>query len=521
MDSHRRDAGDQDEVIAFLSSPAAFADHPRDIERHETHGALVFLAGSQAFKIKRAVAFEYMDFSTLDRRRRMLERELRINRRYAPGLYLGTVAVTRQPDGTLALGGSGQPVEYALEMHRFSQSDLLGQLARRRALTPSQAVDLADTVFDGHRRQRSEFALNGDIRFAAIVETIGRQLADHAAVKRPLHLVDVEQFRHQAAHQLQRASECLRRRGEAGCVRRCHGDLHLNNIVMLEGRPTPFDAIEFSDDLATIDTLYDLAYLLMDLEHVGERRLANIIANRYLQRSGSPIDLMGLQAMPLFLGLRGAIRAMTSAQRAMLAKAAPEDDSGDAHAYLAGAIRHLGPTEPRLLAVGGYSGTGKTTLAAELAHRLLPAPGAIHIRTDLERKSLFDVSETERLPAECYTAEATRRVYAQVFGKARLALAAGYSVVIDASFLSEAERSDTEKLAAAAGVPFSGLWLTAAREILLERVAARKGDASDATADVVLGQLASRVGEMRWHILDAGSDRAAVLNAALLRLGSA
>ena len=441
-DARVPDRDDQTEVIAFLGTPGAYPGMTRHVECHETHGALVFLAGERAYKIKRAVKYDYMDFSTLDRRRQMVARELSINRQHAPGLYIGAIAITRQPDGSLAIGGSGTPVEHAVEMRRFSQADLLSRMAERNALTLELAIQLADTVLDSHRRMQTHFTLDADVRIESIISSVSAQLGEGEALIRPLR---VEAFHASAMQQLHRARQCLRLRGESGLVRRCHGDLHLNNIVMLDGRPTPFDAIEFDDDLATIDTLYDLAFLLMDLRHMREHGLANSVLNRYLWRSAIPLDVRGLIAMPLFLGLRSGIRALTSAQRAMQLPAATDSaDAADAQTYLAEALSYLEPSKPRLIAVGGYSGTGKSTLAAELAHLLAPAPGALHIRTDLERKSLFNVAETEHLAATCYTRAATERVYTQVFEKARLALAAGHSVVVDATFLAMIERAGLE-----------------------------------------------------------------------------
>ncbi len=283
----------------------------------------------------------------------------------------------------------------------------------------------------------------------------------------------------------------------------------------------PFDALEFDDDLATIDTLYDLAFLLMDLEHAQERGLANVVLNRYLWRAAPGIDIEGLVALPLFLGMRAAVRAMVSAQRAAQQQANGRDgETAMAQRYLADALAFVSPRPPRLMAVGGFSGTGKSTLAAALAPDLPPAPGALHIRTDLERKAMFGAGETERLPAEHYTLEANARVYARVLDKARIALRAGHSVVVDAVFSKPEERAAIEAVAVAAGVPFDGVWLTAPREAMFERVTVRTGDASDATADVVIRQLGVDPGCITWHRIDAGGPREATLRSAIAVLAA-
>ncbi len=321
-------------------------------------------------------------------------------------------------------------------------------------------------------------------------------------------VADVDGFAHAAQVQLTRAAAILDERARCGYVRRCHGDLHLGNIVLWGGRPLLFDAIEFDEAIATVDTLYDLAFLLMDLDRHRQRSAANVVLNRYLWRDGVDLTLRGLQALPLFLGCRAGIRAMVTADRAAQEQddAAAQADRETARGYLRAALEYLQPAPPRLVAVGGLSGTGKTTLAAALAPELGSAPGAVHVRSDLERKALFGVEETVRLPAQSYTAEASAEVYAIVLRKARLALAAGQSVVVDAVYAAPEERSAVEDLAAELGVLFQGLWLTAPADTLAARVDARRGDASDATSQVLRQQLTWQLGVLSpaWTMLDAG-----------------
>lgn len=312
-------------------------------------------------------------------------------------------------------------------------------------------------------------------------------------------------------------ADLLARRSDAGLIKRCHGDLHLDNIVMWQGRPTLFDAIEFDEVLATIDTLYDLAFLLMDLDQRGQRAAANVILNRYLWRTQEQLDLEGLATLPLFLALRAGIRAMVTAQRAHL-RAEPRAiaEKSSANAYLAAALGYLIPAPPRLLVVGGLSGTGKSTLAAALAPMMTPAPGALHLRSDLERKSMLGAAETERLPASCYTAEVNHKVYVLLAMKARTALAAGHSVIVDAVYLALDERNTLEQVARDLRVPFAGVWLHAAQEALVRRVAGRINDASDATPDVVRRQLEwlSRAGQATWNPVDAGGSAEQTLQVA-------
>ena len=500
----------QAEIKAFLANPASYPAGPDRVEIFETHGALVFLAGEEAWKIKRAVRFPYMDLSTLEKRRAVCEREVEINRKWAPQIYLGCVPITRESDGRLAFDGKGEPVEWAVRMRRFAQSDLLGSIADTRGIDREMARSLADAAFESHAAAQRADNPNGAERVGDLVNSVSRNLAGVSDI---LGTEETARFRQLAEIQHARAAAVLDQRAAQGFVRRCHGDLHLGNIVMWDGRPTLFDAIEFDEELATIDTLYDLAFLLMDLDHRGLRPAANIVLNRYLWRSQEDSDLDGLIALPLFLGLRAGVRALVTAERAQQEQASQNQEaavqqSARARGYLRSALGYLTPSEPALVAVGGLSGTGKSTLAAVLAPRIGPCPGAVHLRSDLERKALFGREETERLDAEAYTKDVTARVYSQLMKKTQRVLAAGHGVIVDAVFAAENERRALEKIAEEARVKLKGLWLTAPPEILMKRVAQRRNDASDATVDVVKLQLGYEIGSLSpaWTTIDAGQD---------------
>lgn len=505
-----RDGEPQAEVIAFLAAPASYPDRVERVDRIDTHGAHVFMAGEHVYKIKRAVAFDYMDFSTLAKRRAAVAHEVDVNRAYAPSLYLGVVPIVRRGDGRLAIGGDGEAIEYAVHMRRFPQDALLSAVVARKALRASDVDALADVVVESHRIAPvagTEVALQ---RIAATVTEVVRQLGQQTDVLDPDR---VSEFADAAARALARAGLVLTARGRDGYVRRCHGDLHCANIVLIAGRPTLFDALDFDEDLATVDTLYDLAFLLMDLMQRDARAEACRLLSRYLWRTRVQADLDGLAALPVFLGLRAAVRALTGAQRAAQVAdgSAAASARADAQGYLAAALAHLAPSPRRLVAIGGASGTGKSTLAAALAAWLSPCPGAVHLRTDLERKAHVGVGETERLPPESYTPEAAAEVHRLVRARARAILAAGHSVVVDATFLGEAERVTLAAAARTLSVPFDGLWLTAPVETLLARVEARRGDASDATADVVRRQMQRVAEPPGWHVIDAGSGPEATL----------
>lgn len=510
-------AANQSEAISFLSDPASHAG-ANGVECVETHGNMVFLSGSEAWKIKRAVRFAYMDFSTLEKRRDACEHEVAVNRRFSPELYLGCVPITRSASGALEFAGNGDAVEWAVHMRRFEQSALLSSIAMKGPVTDDLAKSLAGVVYASHEGADRSQTSSGSAPIRTLVRTVCASLATCDALDRG----EVARLTNGLNAEVDRSESLLEYRATAGFVRHCHGDLHLANVVVWQGRPMLYDAIEFNDAMATIDTLYDLAFLLMDLDQHGQRRAANIVLNRYLWCSGDTCDLEGLAALPLFLGLRAAIRAMVKVDRANQEDAeAAREDLHRAGAYLDAALEYVIRPPARLIAIGGRSGAGKTTLAAALAPFVGTAPGAVHFRSDLERKSAAGVGELERLPASSYTKESSARVYALLERKARIALAAGYPVVVDAVYAREDERQSIEAIATVLGVPFDGVWLTTDRDTLIARVGARQNDASDATPDVVDTQLQYEVGTMSpaWHLIDADGTAAETLHLAASQIG--
>lgn len=504
---------DQGEVTTFLSDASSY-DNVEQVDRFETHGNLIFVAGDEAYKIKRAVRFDYMDFSTLEKRRVACCREVELNQRWAPELYLGCVPITRGLDGKLAFDGQGEVLEWAVRMRRFDQSELLSAHASNHTLNADTAVQLAYAVHASHQTAQRVTNLSS----VEALRALSRSTAKALERSRRFSAEQTELLGAGLARVLSGAAAVLEDRARKGFVRRCHGDLHLANIVMWHGRPVLYDGLEFDEALATIDTLYDLAFLLMDLEIRGLRSAANIVLNRYLWRSGENDDLRGLACLPLFLSLRAAIRAMVAIDRAEQEQSdAQRKDLKAAHFYFDAALRYLRTEEPRLVAVGGLSGSGKTTVAGNLAPMLGNAPGAVHLRSDLERKGLAGRAEFDRLGPEAYTAESRRRVYDVLHQKAKIALEAHHCVIIDAVYDHESDRREVETLALDLGLQFRGIWLRADANELLSRVAARRNDASDATPDVVRMQLGAQIGELSeaWAPLDTAGKVDRTLHAAM------
>jgi predicted kinase len=312
----------------------------------------------------------------------------------------------------------------------------------------------------------------------------------------------------------------LASRASGGFVRHCHGDLHLRNIVAIDGSPVLFDALEFDDRLATIDVLYDLAFLLMDLGKRGLRPHANALLNAYLDAKGETGNLVGLAALPLFLSMRAAVRAKVEFLRANMA--APDRAASareEARAYFDLAHDFLAPAAPRLVAIGGLSGSGKSEVARAIAPRIGAFPGAMHVRSDVERKRMFGLGQLERLPPEAYALEVTEQVYAACRKRASMALSGGQSVIVDAVHAKPEEREALAALAAAAGVPFTGLWLDAPAKILRDRIAARTADVSDATVELVDVQRGYDIGPQSFAVIDAGRSPEEVAAACLERIG--
>ncbi len=449
----------------------------------ETHISAVFVGPDTVWKLRKAVRLPFLDFTTLAERHRTARREYELNAPHAPGLYRDVVALVRRPDGALALGEEGETIDWVVRMARVPEGDFLDAIAARGGLDDALLDALGDAVAAWHaaapRVAEDEFAAQSRM-------TEGNLRSARAAGLPEPPLAAWEQA---MRAELARRADWLRGRAEAGFVRRGHGDLHLGNLCLWQGRPVPFDAVEFDEAIATGDVAYDLAFLLMDLEHRAGRPAANRVLCRYVARTGDWALVAGLK---LFLAQKAMVRAHVEAARGRGAEAA---------AYLALSLGYLHPPPPVVVAVGGLMGSGKTTLARALAPALGPAPGALVLRSDEIRKRRRGVAPEQRLPADAYAEAESRAVFAELHRAVAETAAAGHAAIADATYLDPAHR---RAVAAAAGaVRFLGVWLEAPLALLESRIAARQGDASDATVAVLRRAAQSGQRPADWLAVDA------------------
>ncbi len=480
----------QKEVVALLADPATHGGS--SVEHITTHISHVFIAGPNTYKLKRAVARSFVDYSSAEKRKALCERELATNIENAPQIYKAVVPIVRTPNG-LQLDGEGEPVDYVVAMRTFKTSDMFDALADESRLTERHIQDLADAIARQHIRvpRAQDFGGSKAIQqtIEELVETI-EATPQGPNLKQPL-----QEWKNAALAELQRLTPQIDARRRHGYVRRCHGDLHLANICLVDEAPVLFDAIEFSEKIASIDILYDIAFTAMDLLYRGFRQHATLLLSRYLSHTR---DYSGLKALGLFISMRSAVRAMVAA--------AKDGEAGlrEATNRLEFALSCLAnQPAPRLLAIGGLSGTGKSTLAKSLAPDIPGLIGALSIRSDVCRKRLFGISPEEPLPKEAYQGDVSRKVYATMLKDTRRALNAGTSVIVDATFLGETEANQLERLANATGAHFTGIWLSADLEILKTRIAQRTGDASDATPQIAERQWQTATANPAWAKLDA------------------
>jgi uncharacterized protein len=516
----------QEDVVRALADPAFHAPRPAQVDHVQTHISHVFLAGPYVFKLKKPVRFSFLDFGTAELRRHYCEEELRLNRRLCPQVYLDVLPVVRRADGTLGLGGAGTVVEHVLRMRRLPADRMLPVLLARDAVTPAMIDRLAELIAGFHGRAEhgpavaahaSPEAVRG--RWSDTMTSLAA--AGGAASRAQLALLTDFGPRFVDAH-----ADVFRERQAGDRVREGHGDLHAEHVCFVappeSSDPLPggiyvFDCIEFSPAFRCNDVAAEVAFLTMDLEHRGRRDLAERFARTYADAAGDP-QLVRL--LPFYASARATVRALVDTLTAQ----EPEVDADEraaaaerARRYLRLAVRcawrALGPV---MIACAGRSGTGKSTVAADLAELV---DGA-QLRSDLIRKR--DAAAATRAADTRYAPAARAAVYVTLAAEADAALATARSVVADATFLRRADRDRLRAVAARHGVPCVFVVCRADPERVRERLAARRADdPSDARWDTYVAQAQEEeplAADEPAIVLDTGDVPAAVNERALAAL---
>ena len=475
-------------LIQALMQPEAFnppAHHPLLIE---THISWVIIAEPYAYKIKKSLDLGFLDFSSLEKRLHFCKEELRLNKRLAPDIYLSVIPITgtvQQPQWE----GSGKIIEYAIKMIAFPQETQLDRLLSNGELPPAKIDILAEHIAYFHTHtdiaaQDTEYGEAEIIRQP--VDENFRQIREH--VKNGPILQSLNKLEEWSQSTFDALQSLFVTRKATGFIRECHGDLHLRNIACLDGKPVLFDCIEFSPILRWIDVISDVAFLVMDLQDRKQPQLAQRFLNTYLECTG---DYAALNIIKYYLTYRALVRAKIDIIRAHQdginaheKREAKEDFEG----YLKLALTYIQPTKPQIIITRGLSASGKSTISKTLLEHI----GAIRIRSDVERKRLYDqqsqATSEQEIDKGIYTPEATKRTYLKLMELAEKIIDAGYTVIVDGVFLHHQQREIFRQLAAKKQVPFTILECTASINTLRTRITKRTKGASDANLEVLENQ---------------------------------
>ncbi len=480
-------------------------DHPVDnIQLIETHISWVILTGKFAYKIKKPVDFGFLNFSTIEKRQRYCEQELRLNSRLAPTMYLDVVAITNTPEKP-CISGSGPIFEYAVKMKQFPQSAQLDNMLAAGILKAVHMDALACMAAKFHQsceKASDKMEYGNKKAVYQPVEENFKQISNHLKTN---HYADkltaLEQWSQSELNRLQNEFE---QRKAQGFIRECHGDMHLRNLIWLNNKPMAFDCIEFNPELSWIDVISEIAFLVMDLQHRQQQQLANRFLNSYLEVTG---DYAGLSVLPFYLCYRALVRAKVNVLRLEQENISADKKTQSLatfKTYLQLATTYSQQKTPSLIIMRGLSASGKSTVSQQLIDTL----GSIRIRSDVERKRLFSISTTNLQPAEIddrlYSAQASLQTYKKLSELATEIICAGYSVIVDAAFLKQKQRETFQDLAKQLTVPYLIIEVTASEKVLRQRIVNRKHDISDADIVVLEHQL------VNWQPLSKTESRTAM-----------
>ena len=482
--------------ITNMLTPEVF-DHPvSHIELIETHISWVLLTGEFAYKIKKPVNFVFLDFSTLEKRHECCEQELRLNRRLAARIYLEVVSITGTPSRP-QVSGDGDIFEYAVKMRQFPQSVQLDNMLAAEKLTADHIDAIARMVARFHQTTEvSDDSMdfgNKQMVYQPVEENFS-QIKEN--LDNGLHTDKLDLLAKWCSAEFSRLEAVFEQRKHDGFIRECHGDMHLRNLVWYENQAMAFDCIEFNSALRWIDVISEVAFLVMDLQDRKQPILANRFLNTYLEISG---DYEGLSVLPFYLCYRALVRAKVNTLRLAqkdLSMAERKNTLTELDSYLELALTYTEQTKPKLIIMRGLSASGKSTVSQQLLEKM----GAIRIRSDVERKRLFDTLSTDnnldnKKPNEVdsgiYTKNASQQTYAKLAELASAVIDAGYDVIVDAAFLMHEQRESFQALAKRLTVPYIIIELNASAECLRQRISKRQHDVSDADLTILEHQLSN------------------------------
>ncbi len=479
------------DIVSVLSSPDAYEHAVSSVEHLETHISHVFLTGEFAYKLKKRVKFDFLDFSRLEFRKRCCEAELRLNSRYAPALYLSVLPISSVSGGCI-LGDDTNVVDFVVKMRQFDQESLFDRLAERNALGDPLLLEMAEAIASFHENAAPAPDYWG-------IEQVRSALEKNLQGCREFcpsifHQDTIDRLSSRSAAIITEQKELIVRR-QKDYVKECHGDLHLRNMCIFDGKVQLFDGIEFNPELSHIDVWADLAFFLMDLRYRGLAPQAALVWNRYLQQTD---DFEGFRLLGLYTSFRAAVRARISALQSTSDLPQKSSRTQDASRYLELALQCLQPGERQVIAVGGFSGSGKSTLATFLSREL----GAVHIRSDAVRKHLCNVPLKQKAPADAYTPAVSARTYEGMLRRTAHVVESDGIAVLDAVYQSEQDRLEIEKFAQDHDAEFTGIWCTSPAQVAEERIRSRRGDISDADQHVLSSQIISPTGRIDWFELD-------------------
>ncbi|MGZ8190433.1 MAG: bifunctional aminoglycoside phosphotransferase/ATP-binding protein [Methylococcaceae bacterium] len=503
-------------LIKSLCKSEAYEHEVSSVKLIETHISWVLLTGQYAYKIKKPVNFGFLDFSTLEKRRYFCHEEVRLNQRLAIDVYLEVVPITGRPDHP-KIGGAGEAIEYAVKMIQFPSEQILRERAKAGLLGTDEIDQITKIVANFHEtvEKASEQSGYGE------PENIQHWFVENFHHIKPLLNDDSELQQLQAIeiwgnNEWHSKSHLMQLRRQQGYVRDCHGDLHLGNMTLINGKVTLFDCIEFNPMLRWIDVISEVAFLVIDLLYFGYSDYAYRFLNRYLQDTG---DYHGLALLRYYL----VYRAMVRAKVALLRMTQQQNGECQQARFEYAVFANLGErfskdSKTVLIITHGFSGSGKSTFASQLAEKI----GALQIRSDIERKRLFGYRAQENtcssINSGLYTQEAGLKTYQRLVELAKAVIVAGFSVIIDAAFLKAEQRDLFRQLASVCHVQFFIVDFQASNEELCRRIRQRQNDISEATVDVLHQQQQSAqalYGEELNHVITINTENSNALDTLL------